>query len=162
MKPFSILALAALAAPVAFAQTYYYPPSDSPLAREELRRCMDRDETLASRQAAIETERRLNEREGQSIARAGAVLAEELRRLDPADAAATAAYNARSADHNRRVEAHNLRVEDHTLACSAPETTLDALLKEVSRHTVLDFECAEAELEETFLTFYTKEAVGAS
>ena len=57
---------------------------------------------------------------------------------------------------------HNLRVEDHTLACSAPETTLDALLKEVSRHTVLDFECAEAELEETFLTFYTKEAVGAS
>ena len=56
----------------------------------------------------------------------------------------------------------NLRVEDHTLACSAPETTLDALLKEVSRHTVLDFECAEAELEETFLTFYTKEAVGAS
>jgi ABC-2 type transport system ATP-binding protein len=56
----------------------------------------------------------------------------------------------------------NLRVEDHTLACSAPETTLDALLKEVSRHTVLDFECAEAELEETFLAYYAKETVGAS
>ena len=56
----------------------------------------------------------------------------------------------------------NLRVEDHTLVCSAPETTLDALLKEVSRHTVVDFECAEAELEETFLAFYTQEAVHAS
>ena len=116
MKTLSILALAALAAPVAFAQTYYYPRADYPLAREELRRCMDRDEALASRLASIESEGRLNEREGQSIARAGAVLAEELRRLDPADAVAVAAHNARSAEHNRRVEAHNLRVDDQNQA----------------------------------------------
>ena len=116
MKTLSILALAALAAPVALAQTYYYPRADYPLAREELRRCMDRDEALASRLASIESEGRLNEREGQSIARAGAVLAEELRRLDPADAVAVAAHNARSAEHNRRVEAHNLRVDDQNQA----------------------------------------------
>ena len=56
----------------------------------------------------------------------------------------------------------NLRVADHSLACSAPETALDSLIKEVGRHTVLDFECAEAELEETFLAYYEKEAAHAS
>ena len=53
------------------------------------------------------------------------------------------------------LEVRDLRVEDHALVCSAPAGTLDALLKEVSRHTVVDFECAEAELEETFLAYYT-------
>ena len=43
---------------------------------------------------------------------------------------------------------------DGTLRCSAPQSSLDALLKRVSRHRVVDFECAEAELEETFLTYY--------
>lgn len=56
----------------------------------------------------------------------------------------------------------DLRVADHSLSCSAPETALDALIKEVGRHTVLDFECAEAELEETFLGYYEKEAAHAS
>jgi ABC-2 type transport system ATP-binding protein len=52
----------------------------------------------------------------------------------------------------------DLQVHDQrALSCSAPESGLDALLKEVSRHTVLDFECAEAELEETFLAYYEGE-----
>jgi ABC-2 type transport system ATP-binding protein len=55
----------------------------------------------------------------------------------------------------------DLRVEDHSLSCSAPERALDAVIKEVGRHTVVDFECAEAELEETFLAYYEKEAVHA-
>jgi ABC-2 type transport system ATP-binding protein len=55
----------------------------------------------------------------------------------------------------------DLHLDDHSLTCSAPETALDAVIKEVGRHTVVDFECAEAELEETFLAYYEKEAVHA-
>src|SRR5687768_8059803 len=110
MKRTILLALAALAAPAAFAQPYY--PRDYPLDRDELARCMSRDEDLAARQAQLDAEKRLNDREGESIARAGATLADELRRVDPADAVAVAAHNARAAEHNRRVEAHNLRVID--------------------------------------------------
>ncbi len=56
----------------------------------------------------------------------------------------------------------DLTVRDHVLTCSAPESSLDALVKEVSRHTIVDFECAEAELEETFLAYYTREDAHAS
>jgi ABC-2 type transport system ATP-binding protein len=55
----------------------------------------------------------------------------------------------------------DLRVEDHSVSCSAPESSLDALLKEAATHTVLDFACAEAELEETFLAYYEKEVAHA-
>jgi ABC-2 type transport system ATP-binding protein len=55
----------------------------------------------------------------------------------------------------------DLEVDDHSFSCSAPESALDAVIKEVGRHTVLDFECAEAELEETFLAYYEKEAAHA-
>jgi ABC-2 type transport system ATP-binding protein len=48
----------------------------------------------------------------------------------------------------------DLQAVDTTITCSAPQSSLDALLKQVCRHEVVDFECAEAELEETFLTFY--------
>ena len=50
----------------------------------------------------------------------------------------------------------DLRVEDHTLTCSVPQQALDVLLKRVARHPVADFECAETELEETFLGYYGK------
>jgi hypothetical protein len=106
-----ILALAALAAPAALAQTYYYAP-DRPLAPGELRVCMDRSDAMSSRRADLEAQRRMNDRESDSIARASAQLAEDLRRLDPADTAAVADHNRRTAEHNRRVEAHNLRVHD--------------------------------------------------
>jgi len=42
------------------------------------------------------------------------------------------------------------------MTCCAPQHALDALLKAVSRHPVVDFECAEAELEDTFLAYYGK------
>jgi hypothetical protein len=116
MKRLTILALAALAAPLAYAQTYYYPRNDYPLAREELRRCMDRDEALFSRQTELEAERRMNDREAESIARANARLADDLARLNAADTAAVAAHNARTAEHNARVDAHNLRVNDQNAA----------------------------------------------
>jgi hypothetical protein len=114
MKRITLLALAALVAPAVLAQPYY--SRDYPLTRDELARCMSRDEALTARQAELDAEKRLNDREGDSIARAAAYLAEELRRVDPADAAAVAAHNARTAEHNRRVEAHNLRVHDMNVA----------------------------------------------
>ena len=119
MKTLTILAVAALAAPLANAQTYYYPRNDYPLAREELRDCMNRDSALATRQSELDAEKRMNDREAESIARANAKLAEDLRRLDPADAAAVAAHNARTVDHNARVDAHNLRVNDQNAAARA-------------------------------------------
>jgi hypothetical protein len=118
MRPVKILALAALAAPaVALAQPTYYL-RESPLVREELRLCMDRDQALAQRDADAAAEKRLNDREGDAIARASARLAEDLRRLDSADALAVAAHNARASEHNRRVEAHNLRVYDQNSAAA--------------------------------------------
>ncbi len=50
----------------------------------------------------------------------------------------------------------DLRVSGHTMTCSAPQPSLDLILKRVSAHSVADFECAETELEETFLTYYGK------
>ena len=119
MKTLTILALAALSAPAALAQTYYSPRNDYPLAREELRDCMARDESLAARRAELDADKRLNDREAESIARANARLAEELRRVDPADAAAVAAHNARTSEHTARVDAHNLRVNDQNAAARA-------------------------------------------
>jgi ABC-2 type transport system ATP-binding protein len=55
-----------------------------------------------------------------------------------------------------------LQVQDHTLTCSAPQQALDVLLKRVSAHVVADFECAETELEETFLAYYGKGDVDAA
>ena len=48
----------------------------------------------------------------------------------------------------------DLSVSGHTMTCSAPQSALDLLLKRVSQHQVIDFECFEAEPEETFLTYY--------
>jgi len=52
-----------------------------------------------------------------------------------------------------------LAVADRTLHCSAPRDSLDALLKRISRHSVDDLECTEAELEETFLAYYGPAAI---
>lgn len=48
----------------------------------------------------------------------------------------------------------DLRVVDHAMTCHAPESALDEVLKRVAVHAVRDFECAETELEEAFLTYY--------
>lgn len=59
-----------------------------------------------------------------------------------------------AAEFDRLPELRDVRFADGLLRCSAPRSALDALLKQVARHDVLDFECAEAELEETFLAYY--------
>jgi beta-exotoxin I transport system ATP-binding protein len=51
-------------------------------------------------------------------------------------------------------DVRDLQVTGQVLTCTAPQGTLNALLKEVARHDIVDFECAEAELEETFLAYY--------
>ena len=50
----------------------------------------------------------------------------------------------------------DVRMEDGVLRCDAPQSALDALLKEVARHDLVDFSCTEAELEETFMAFYSR------
>jgi ABC-2 type transport system ATP-binding protein len=56
----------------------------------------------------------------------------------------------------------DVRVDGRVLTCNAPQHALDALLKRVAQHGVDDFECAEADLEETFLAFYAGDFEGSS
>ncbi len=48
----------------------------------------------------------------------------------------------------------DLAVTGRAMTCSAPQAALDGLLKRITRHPVVDLDCAEAELEETFLAYY--------
>ncbi len=48
----------------------------------------------------------------------------------------------------------DLVIDPPTLQCSVPQSSIDAVVKAVSRHRLVDFACAEAELEETFLAYY--------
>ena len=48
----------------------------------------------------------------------------------------------------------DLEVTGRAMTCSAPQSALDGLLKQIARHPVVDLDCAEAELEETFLAYY--------
>ena len=59
-------------------------------------------------------------------------------------------------------EVRDLSVEERSLTCSAPQCALDALLKRIARHPVIDLGCAEAELEETFLAYYGNGPVRAA
>jgi ABC-2 type transport system ATP-binding protein len=59
-------------------------------------------------------------------------------------------------------DVHDLKVDGQVLTCTTPQSTLNALLKEVARHDIVDFECAEAELEETFLSYYGNGASDAA
>ncbi|GGH94953.1 ABC transporter [Arthrobacter liuii] len=56
----------------------------------------------------------------------------------------------------------DLLVEGRTLSCNAPQSALDALLKLVSAREVEDFECSEAPLEETFLSYYGMDQAGGT
>ncbi|ABG91866.1 ABC transporter, ATP-binding protein [Rhodococcus jostii RHA1] len=47
-----------------------------------------------------------------------------------------------------------LTVAGTSLTCSAPQSALDALIRRISHYGIVDFECAEADLEETFMAFY--------
>lgn len=56
----------------------------------------------------------------------------------------------------------DLVVDGRTLRCDAPEQALNALIQRVAKFTVVDLECAEADLEETFMTYYGTESSDAS
>ena len=51
-------------------------------------------------------------------------------------------------------DVRDLVVADGVVTCRAAQSALDALIKQLSRHRLIDLECAEAELEETFLAYY--------
>jgi ABC-2 type transport system ATP-binding protein len=53
-------------------------------------------------------------------------------------------------------ELRDVVVEDHTLTCSAPQSALDRLVKQLGHHQLVDFSCIEAELEETFMAYYAQ------
>ena len=53
-------------------------------------------------------------------------------------------------------ELRDVVVEDHTLTCSAPQSALDRLVKQLGQHQLVDFSCVEAELEETFMAYYAQ------
>lgn len=55
----------------------------------------------------------------------------------------------------------DLVIDSDSLSCKTPQSALDPLLKRVSQYRVLDFECAEADLEETFMAFYGEGERGA-
>ena len=48
----------------------------------------------------------------------------------------------------------DLAIDDRSLTCSAPQSALDSLIRAAAGYTVVDFACAEADLEETFMAFY--------
>ena len=115
MHPTLRLALAAaVAAPaLSFAQISISEVRivpDPSLPTDLRRACFDRVAGLNDRRGILDEEKLFIDREGDAIAGAGERLAAELRALNNADAAAVAAYNARSDEHNRRVEAQNRRV----------------------------------------------------
>jgi ABC-2 type transport system ATP-binding protein len=55
----------------------------------------------------------------------------------------------------RRIDGiRDLAIDDRSLTCSAPQSALDSLIRAAAGYTVVDFACAEADLEETFMAFY--------
>jgi len=75
---------------------------------------------------------------------------------------ATFADTVSTADFATLPGVRDLVVSDHAMTCSAPQTALDGLLKEITRHTVIDFGCDEAGLEEMFMAYYGTEAAHAA
>jgi ABC-2 type transport system ATP-binding protein len=92
------------------------------------------------------------------VLRAGRLVAVE--RIDALRAKSLHHVSARFAEDVTAAEfsgvpgVRDLVVDGRSLTCSAPQTALDPLLKRIARHPIVDLGCAEAELEETFLTYY--------
>jgi ABC-2 type transport system ATP-binding protein len=100
------------------------------------------------------------------VLRAGRLVATE--RLDELRAKSLHHVSARFADDVTAAEfagipdLRDLTLAGGVLACGAPQPALDPLLKRISRHDVIDLECQEAELEETFLAYYGAGETGAA
>jgi cell division protein FtsB len=115
MKPVIVLALAALAAPAAFADVTYsrVVVLDEPVAIHAVPRvCENRNNELWDRKALLDQDKRDVDAEGAALARAKSRLDGELAQLDRTNTAAVADYNARSNALNDRVNAYNARVAD--------------------------------------------------
>ncbi len=56
----------------------------------------------------------------------------------------------------------DIDIQDNVFRCRTPESSLDALVKVLARFHLLDLTVTEADLEETFLTYYDAEAVSAA
>ena len=56
----------------------------------------------------------------------------------------------------------DLSIEGNVLRCRSPESSLDALVKVLARFHLQDLTVTEADLEETFLTYYDTEAASAA
>lgn len=105
----TLLAAPALAlAQVSISEVRIVP--DPSLPMDVRRSCMERVNVLHDRRGILDEEKLFVDRETAALELVGQRLADELRSLNNADAAAVAAYNARSDEHNRRVEAQNRRV----------------------------------------------------
>lgn len=121
MKTITTLAAIIAALPAAaLAQVSYSQAriAADPLVRDNYRTCVARQDSLADRKDFLDNEKREIDAAGADIAREAEWLGVELPRLQTADAAAVAAYNARSAEHNRRVAGHNRRVADMNAAAA--------------------------------------------
>ena len=102
----------------------------------EVQRVADRVAIVrAGRLVAVE---RLDELRAKSMHHVSARLAE------PADAAEFAAISG----------VRDVAVAGVDVRLRAPQDALDAVVKRLAGHAVVDLECAEADLEETFRTFY--------
>jgi hypothetical protein len=101
--------VALLAMPIAIGSLLPLPAraqyANGALTFTELRDCMGRDEAMIAREARLDSWKLDTDRETEAIARSGAAIADEERRLDTRDTAAVAAYNARAAQQNRLVDA---------------------------------------------------------
>ncbi|MGW0041959.1 ABC transporter ATP-binding protein [Rhodococcus sp. NPDC003348] len=60
-------------------------------------------------------------------------------------------------DFRRIEDVRDVVIDGTVLRCSAPQSALDGLVKHVARYPLIDFECAEASLDETFLALYGSE-----
>jgi len=115
MRHAIVCALAAIAAPVALAQTTYsrVVVVDEPVVLRPVPHVCDaRNNELWDRKALLDQDKRDVDSERGALARAKARLDEELARLDRTNTAAVADYNARSNALNARVDAYNRRVAD--------------------------------------------------
>ena len=78
----------------------------------------------------------------------------ELRQKSLHHVTAECATPIRESDFREVAGLRDLTVAGTSLTCSAPQSALDALIRRISQFRIVDFECAEADLEETFMAFY--------
>jgi ABC-2 type transport system ATP-binding protein len=92
------------------------------------------------------------------VLRAGQLIAveslHELRQKSLHHVAAEFAAPIRESDFRDVADIRDLTVEGTSLTCSAPQSALDALIRRIGGFRIVDFECAEADLEETFMAYY--------